>query len=981
MPDCSDNFFQFAKAPRITFLIFHDGDLAIGCLFSNFLNEVKFSVPVLSLVCILTVATGDPVDFDRQIKPLLSNRCFACHGPDEQSRKADLDLSTQGGATRDLGGSRAVHPARPDLSVLLSRVSLPHGDPDVMPPEGKADRLSTEEVALLEKWIRQGAEYSKHWSYRIPRKARLPKVRAGARVRTPIDRFVLKKLEGEGLSYSPDANPYALARRVSLDLTGLPPTWEEADGFASNPTERNYQDFLDRILAKPSFGERWARVWLDLARYADSAGYADDPPRTIWGYRDYVIRSFNQNKPFDQFTLEQIAGDLLVEPKEEELVATAFHRNTQTNNEGGTIDEEFRNLAVVDRVNTTLAVWMGTTISCAQCHTHKYDPITQEEYYKLFAIFNQTEDSDKGDERPVLTVFDDATKRRRENLNWKILDLEEEISQAEKEYQIQTKEWGASPDSPWQIHSLRILSTQENTFLPIGAVELFLKDGSRVKPKKVTWGVDFEESGASPAALGDFPWMELDLGMEQNLQKIRIRLSDNAHSESFPLWVVAYDEKNRPVWAHAHRRKFKSELESDFPASQSGMSFLQKADLARYLDSKGRFEPNSLHRKLTVLRKDLAGGQGLPEDQKYENVPTVPVMRELASDKRRKTHLQIRGNYLDLGPEIQPGVPGVFHPLSKGQEANRLGLAHWLVDGANPLTARVLANRYWEQLFGMGLVETSEEFGSQGSMPSHPELLDWLAVDLMENGWNLKRLLRQVVSSTAYRQSSKLGPALLERDPDNRLLARGPRFRISAEMVRDQTLFLSGLLSRKMYGPPVRPPQPEVSRKTAFGGELDWKTSEGEDKYRRGLYTFWRRTSPYPSMSMFDAPNREVCSIRRSRTNTPMQALVTLNDPVFVEAAQALGRMTLKREGSLRSRLRFLLRRCLVREPKEGEIDRLVSLYEEVERDYRTRPQAAQDLAENPIGPAPDGAGKAELAAWTVVANVALNLDEIFMKR
>ena len=962
-------------------MIFPKGGLGIGCLLPTFQTEVKLFVPASSLVCILSVAAGDSVDFDRQIKPLLSNRCFACHGPDEESRKAGLDLSTQDGATRVLGGNRAIHPGRPDLSSLLSRITLPHGDPDAMPPQGKADRLGDEEVGLLKNWIRQGAEYSRHWSYRTPRKVPLPKVRERNRVRTPIDRFVLKKLEGEGLSFSSDADPFALIRRVSLDLTGLPPTWEEAHDFASAPTERNYQSLLDRIFAKPSFGERWARVWLDLARYADSAGYADDPPRTIWGYRDYVIRSFNENKPFDQFTLEQIAGDLFAEPKEEELVATAFHRNTQTNNEGGTIDEEFRNLAVVDRVNTTLAVWMGTTIDCAQCHTHKYDPITQEEYYKLFAIFNQTEDSDKGDERPVLTVFDDATKRRRENLSWQIHDLKEEIVRSEKVYRERSEAWGRSSDSPFLIRSLRILSTRENTVLPIEAVELFAQGGTALEPRKVRWGRDFEVKAENPSEVGDFPWMELSLRTGRLLEGIRVRFDENASPDSFPLWIVAYDEKDRPLWVHAHRRKLASEWESSLPRNRSAMSFLQKSNFTRYLDALGKFEPHSLHRKLTALNKDLAGGRGLPEDEKYQNVPTVPVMRELDPDKRRKTHLQIRGNYLDLGSEVRPGVPAAFHALPEGWEANRLGLAHWLVDEANPLTARVLANRYWEQLFGVGLVETSEEFGSQGSPPSHGKLLDWLAVDLMENGWDLKRLLRQMVSSTAYRQSSKIDSSLLERDPQNRLLARGPRFRISAEMVRDQTLFLSGLLSRKMYGPPVMPPQPEVARKTAFGGKLDWETSVGEDRYRRGLYTFWRRTSPYPSMSAFDAPNREVCSIRRNRTNTPMQALVTLNDPVFVEAAQALGRMTLKRDGSLRDRLRFLMRRCLIREPRTAEIDRLASLYEEVERDYRNRPAAARDLAEIPIGPAPSGFGHAELAAWTVVANVTLNLDEIFMKR
>ena len=728
-------------------------------------------------------------------------------------------------------------PGKPAESELVRRLTAEAGER--MPPPKTGKKLTPEQIDILSRWVAQGAPYAGHWAYAKPVRPVPPEVKhPQSAVRNPIDAFVLDRLAREGQEPSPEADRYTLARRVALDLTGLPPTWAEAEAFVKDTSADAYEKYVDKQLAKPAFGEHWARMWLDLARYADSAGYADDPPRTIWKYRDWVIKAFNRNTPFDRFTVEQLAGDLLPNPSDEQLVATAFHRNTMTNNEGGTNDEEFRNVAVVDRVNTTFTVWMGTSAACAQCHTHKYDPFTQREYFRLFAFFNTTADADKADESPTLAFW-----------------------------------------------------------------------------------------------VGD--------GM-------------------------------------AKKAKLDAEAEA----------------LEAQLKGKGENELKPERERLAALRKQSAGLR--PE-------ATVPIMREQPAAQRRKTRLQLRGNFLALGEEVTAGVPAAFPPLGKTDgEPTRLDLARWLVSPENPLTARVAVNRFWEQLFGTGLVRTSEEFGSQGEPPSHPELLDWLACELAnperqrgggENNpladargspgpWDVKRFLKLVVTSATYRQSAKVSPALAERDPDNRLLARGPRVRLTAEAVRDQALSAAGLLSPKLYGPSVRPPQPNLGLSAAFGGSIDWQTSPGEDKYRRGLYTTWRRTNPYPSLAAFDAPNRDVCAVRRGRTNTPLQALVTLNDPVYVEAAQGLARRVLKDGGpTIRSKAEFAVRACLVRPPTDAEVDRLTKLFLAAKDGFASNPRKAKEFATVPLGALPPGVEPVDAAAWTAVANVLLNLDEMVLKR
>ena len=749
-----------------------------------------------------------------------------------------MRLDTFDGATEDLGGYSAIVPGEANKSELIIRVSEDDADL-VMPPPEAGETLSADEVTLLRRWINGGAEYEPHWSYTRISRPMIPMVSDLSWPRNQIDRFILAKLEAEDLEPSQEADRMTLSRRLALDLTGLPIAPEQVDKFVADISTDAFKKFVDTLLSHPGYGEHMARSWLDLARYADSAGYADDPPRTVWPYRDWVIRAFDTNMPFDDFTVKQLAGDLLPDTLPDNQIATAFHRNTLTNNEGGTIDEEFRSVAVVDRVNTTLSTWMGTTIACAQCHDHKYDPLSQQDFFGLYAIFNNTADADRKDESPLVSI-------------------------------------------PWE---------------PV-------------------------------------------------------------------------DAKRRP-------------LEKELAAILKAVPEMKKITPKKQVQPRGEPpELRPLRKHVDALRRRIAGVKAV----------AVPVMEELQDDKRRVTKLQYRGNWQDLGPVIEEHIPAVFRQpeLADGQRVGRLKLAEWLVDQENPLTARVLVNRLWEQIFGIGIVSTSEEFGSQGELPSHPELLDWLACEFIDSGWDIQAIQRLIVTSATYRQSSKPTPELLEYDPENRLLACGPRVRLSAEVIRDQALAAAGLLSLKKGGPSVHPPQPDLGLKAAFGAGIDWKTSAGEDRYRRAIYTTWRRSNPYPSMATFDAPNREVCTIRRPRTNTPLQALVTLNDPVFVEAAQALARrIILESEANAEAQATRGFRLVLTREPRPNEVERLVKLYEETHTQYMTQPGAAMAMATKPRGLLPEEILKhfdgnmneahIHLAAWTVVGNVLLNLDETFM--
>jgi hypothetical protein len=832
-------------------------------------------------------AGGIKVDFNRDIRPILSENCYKCHGPDDSARKANLRFDQKGAPLKPAKSGRIpIIAGVPEKSEMVARITAT--DPNKhMPPARSGKKLKETQIDLLRRWIAEGAPYAMHWAYVKPVRPELPEVSQKDWPRNPIDHFILARLEKEGLKPSQPAEKHLLIRRVSLDLTGLPPSLQEVKQFVEDTSPGAYEALVDRLLSKPAYGEHWARLWLDLARYADSAGYADDPLRTIWAYRDYVIRSFNQNKPFDRFTIEQIAGDLQPEATEEDRVATAFHRNTMTNNEGGTNDEEFRNVAVVDRVNT-MAVWMATSMACAQCHHHKYDPISQEEYFKFFAILNNTEDADRNDEAPVLKLFTDQQKKERE-------PLQAEIARLENVFQTATPE-AAAEQAKWE----------------------------RAFPLEIVW----------QNALGQ-AWQPLNSAQEQ------------AQYAAIPDDVL-----------------------NILVSSPSGRNEAQQAAISQYYRANIFPELASERQSLKEAKQQLA---------KIEPT-TVPVMRELQGDKRRTTHVQLRGNFRSLAEEVTPGVPAVFPPLPEGVKPDRLALAHWLVSPDNPLTARVIANRLWEQIFGTGIVRTVEDFGSQGDLPTHFELLDWLATELVAQGWNIKAFLKELVTSATYCQSSRITPELQERDPANLLLARGPRYRMSAEEVRDQALFVSGLLSEKMYGPPVRPPQPSLGLSAAFGSSLDWKTSEGQDRYRRALYIEWRRTNPYASLATFDAPNREVCALKRPRSNTPLQALVTLNDPVYVEAAQSIARRMAQTAGPTPAKVTYGFELCLARPPRENELEHLVTLYDSARDDYSKDQDKANQMATEPLGPDYTANDIASLAALTAVGNVLLNLDETLMR-
>ena len=1136
-----------------------------------------------------SLAGSEKVDFNRDIRPILSENCYKCHGPDGNERKAKLRFDLREEALKPAkSGERAIVPGAPEKSKLVERITA--GDPDDrMPPLKSGKKLTQRQIELLRRWVEQGAPYATHWAYVKPVRSPLPRVQNKNWPRNDIDYFLLARLEKEGFKPSPEADRYALIRRVSLDLTGLPPSLEEVDQFVKDRRVGAYEQLVDRLLQRESFGEHWARMWLDLMRYADSAGYADDPPRSIWAFRDYVIKAFNANKPFDRFTIEQIAGDLLADCAEEDLVATACHRNTMTNSEGGTSDEEFRNAAIVDRVNTTMAVWMGTSMACAQCHTHKYDPISQQEYFRFFALFNNTEDADKNDETPVLKFYSKGQKEQRAQWEAELGPLQQKLKTPTPELLSTQAKWEQSfplslqwlPLKPMVLKSKNeaVMSTLEDgtvlvasgkktdkytlefplpaqritglrlealpheslpkqgpghaadgsfllsrisaTLLPPAStgsttgrfvrVELPGKDkylslaevqvfsgneNVALRSKASQSSTDF----AGPARLaidgntdGDYdkakstthtassenPWWEVDLKTAQPIERIKIwnRTDGDLHTRLSDFRVRVLNEARETVWEKSVKEPPNPSVEFGLDGSRSVRFVTAFADF-----SQEGFDAKSVVTEKADAKKGWSVGPGdgkphtlllLPktpveavpgstlrvsieqisereqqtlgcfriassEDERapeYARTPpamiellglssekrsadqrvvltqyylaniapelkperdrsadlkkqldemkpnTVPIMRELAGEKRRKTHIQFRGNFMDLGDEVTEGVPAAFNASPEGTPHNRLQLAKWLVDENNPLTARVVANRFWEQIFGVGIVRTSEEFGSQGDLPTHPELLDWLATELVRLKWDTKAFLKLLVTSAAYRQSSRVLPALQERDPDNLLLARGPRFRMAAEVVRDQALFVSGLLSSKMYGPSIRPLRPALGLTAAFGSSLDWKTSEGEDQHRRGLYVEWRRTSPYPSMAAFDAPSREVCTLRRVRSNTPLQALVTLNDPVYIEAAQALGRRMAEHDGLLEDKVRYGFQLCLARPPKDSELRPLISLYQGAQAEYAKDSEQAKRFATKPLGPAPDGSVIADLAAWTAVGNVLLNLDELLMRR
>ena len=785
-----------------------------------------------------------------------------------------------------------------------------------------------------------------------------------------IDSFILHELELHGLQPNPPADRYAIIRRLSLDLRGLPPTWQEVEAFVADRDPEAYGRLVERMLADPALGERWARVWLDLARYADSRGYGSDPLRpNMWRYRDWVIDALNRNMPFDRFTVEQLAGDMLPDATSGQKMATAFHRNTMTNTEGGTDDEEFRVAAVKDRVDTTIQVWMGLTMGCAKCHNHKYDPISQEEYYQLFAVLNQTKDADLPDESPVMEAPRTEDLAALKAYETKLAQLERELKEVKERIASQTE---SSPVQTLSGRYVRIELPGNTRILSLAEVQV-LQGETNLALVGTASQVSTDYEGPAVLAIdgntnGDFhtahstthtrqqpgPWWELDLGEEHPIDRIVIwnRTDNGLQNRLAPAQVKVLDAARNTVW----------QMTVDEPP-QSNLALTPRT-------------LSPVERRRVVVEQQIA-----QQRKARPAIPTLPVMEQLAPGQERPTHVLVRGDFLNKGDLVQPGVLRSFHALPPDALPDRLGLARWLVAPENPLTARVTVNRLWGRIFGSGLVVTEEDFGTQGDPPTHPELLDWLATELVRTNWDMKQMLRLMVTSSTYRQAAHVSPEQLAEDPRNRLLGRALRVRLEAEMVRDQALALSGLLTRKIGGPSVYPYQPAGLWRAAFNGERTWPTSQGDDRYRRALYTFWCRTVPYPSMATFDAPSRELCLMRRVRTNTPLQALVCLNDPVYLEAAQALARRIVSEAGSsLSDRTRFGLRLCLCRPPSSAQVDVLVRLWETERDHYQQHKDAARQLATDPLGPLPEGSDVAEMAAWTVVANVLLNLDGVLTK-
>ena len=993
-------------------------------------------------LCGLTGLGEENVRFNRDIRPILTSACFACHGPDAGSREADLRLdlpmSTDGSAGVIVAG-------KPDASQLMRRVTSQ--DPErQMPPPDSGHSLNQQQIALLRKWIQQGAAYEAHWAFEKPVTPAIPVVKDQQWCRKDMDHFVLRRMYLHQLSPASPARPAMLIRRLYLDLIGIPPTPEQADAFMQNPSPEAYAKIIDHLLESPRYGEHWAQMWLDLARYADTKGYEKDQAREIWRYRDWVISALNGDLPYDQFTTQQLAGDLLAEPTTDQLLATAFHRNTMTNDEGGTDDEEFRLAAVKDRVDTTIQVWMGLTMGCAKCHSHKYDPIEQREYYQFLAYFNQTEDADRADDAPRVATPTMDQERSIASLREQIDQLRQQVKKVTPEFVTTQRAWEATltKNPTWQITQPKTADSLHGSTLTLEADGSVLASG-KIPPRDVytirsnlqqtqpitalrlemlTHDSLPKQGPGRNASDPNFVLSEFRVsitnadGEERRVVKLKQAKADFSQ-RNWPVakaidgnaetgWAIS-PQKGRPhvaIFALAEPLTLKSgeRLECELSQQYAPSSLLiGRVRLATSTQPFASLQPviadHSALAAIPVSQRtesqerqlqDAFRGQypAMALDVKrlkqwetelaalQKGISKTPIMRDLPPERRRKSHIHLRGNFLSPGDEVSPGFPAAFAIKIPDPQANRLDVARWLLSPDNPLTARVMVNRIWARLFGRGIVETEEDFGLQGAAPSHPELLDHLALQFRDqHQWSIKQLIRSIVLSATYQQDSAVSEESRKQDATNRWLSRGARFRLPAEVVRDQSLAAAGLLSGKIGGPSVMPPQPDGIWRATYS-KLRWVTSTGEDRYRRGLYTYVRRTSPYPSMLTFDAGTREVCQLRRVRTNTPLQALVVLNDPVYVEAAGALAQAFGDAPPS--EAIHGMFRRVLIRPPSEQETQRLLALYEEMLRDYLAAPKDAQQLLESAHLKAQEDA--ASLAARTVVGNVILNLDESFTR-
>ncbi|MGH9850146.1 MAG: PSD1 and planctomycete cytochrome C domain-containing protein [Blastocatellia bacterium] len=977
----------------------------------RWLKVLLILLVLLAPLASVVMSAAEPVRFGRDVAPILSANCFACHGPDEKHRQAGLRLDVEADAKAKRKSGLPIAPGEPEKSLILAR--LTSTDPDVvMPPPHTHKQVKPEQIETLRRWIAEGAKWGRHWSFEPVTRP----VIVGTGKQQPVDALVSVALAKKGLALRPPAAPQSLVRRLWLDLIGLPPTPETADKFAADPSPAAYERMVDELLNRPQCGEHWARMWLDLARYADTKGYEKDRGRTMWPYRDWVVTALNADMPLDRFTTEQLAGDLLPNPTEQQLIATAFHRNTMANDEGGADDEEFRVAAVKDRVDTTVQVWMGVTMGCAKCHTHKYDPISQAEYYSFYALFNQTEDADRYDDAPTLELLSPGAQEERKRLLARVQTLSRELSlleeAADRDYETEERKWRVADVVEAVSKGGATLAAQRDGAVAVSgkapqeddySVTLMLTEGTHTAlrlealPEKLASGEPAVGRNGQNRnfVLSELTVELLDASGARPLKLTRAR-ADFAAEKGPVAAAIDGDEKtgwsvsprtyepHSAIFNFADPLRLTTEAKLRVTISQQAGEVLT---LRRFRLSTSGADPAVLHPRtdapaLRKLRDDLSVAYQAQKNFN-DNIVRLPLMRELALDKRRATKIHRRGNFLDQGDPVAPGAPAAFNKFPEGAPLNRLGVAQWLVNRDNPLTPRAWANRVWARLFGVGIVETEEDFGALGSAPSNPDLLDWLAAEYRDGGWSLKKLIKTIVLSATYRQASEITPQmqqkLREADPRNLMQSRGARFRLGAEAVRDQALAVAGLLSEKMGGPPVMPPQPAGLWRSTYNGK-SWLDAEGEDRFRRGLYTYLKRTTPYPSMLTFDGGSGEVCQIRRIRTNTPLQALVTLNDPVYLEAAAGLARRMIAEASDTGSRAARGLRLALIRPLSRGEAAPLVALQKAAQKAFEAAPGKADALLKSARATEPKGVSKPAFAAWVVTANAILNLDEFLTR-
>lgn len=1000
---------------------------------------------------VVAVHAEEAIDFNRDIQPILSENCYHCHGPDANTREADLRLDTHEGALADLGGYQAIVPGDPEDSELYFRITS-EDKIDVMPPRDSNRKLTQKEIKLIERWIKEGAKWSKHWSYRRVERPNVPEVKDTNWPTNNIDRFVLARLKAENLKPSPLADKRTLIRRVTLDLTGLPPTPEEVNAFLTDNQPGAYERVVDRLLASKAYGERMAWNWLDAARYADTNGYQGDSERTMWPWRDWVINAFNKNLPYDDFTLWQLAGDLLPNPTFEQRLATGFNRNHMINGEGGRIAEENRVEYVFDQVETTGTVWLGMTLNCCRCHDHKFDPIMKNDYYALFDYFNQTPvDGSGGNPQtpPVLTVHSEQQKNRIATLQGQIKKQQAERQTHEQALNAKQPAWEktmleAQGANAWRILHAESLKAEKqqlskledgsilaggpkaanDTYTVIYPLPAGPMTGLRLealKHKSMTSG-GLSRSGSSNFVLTGF---ELELQTPGNKTPLHIKDAQATFEQGHLKITKAFDGEKNTGWGVWNGRNVTDEHAAVFQLKDT-VTIPDNAKLKVTLrhDSQhaehilGRFRISTTKAQQPSLKtegEDLINALQTPADKrnakqkqlilnKYrtgdaqwakltdaikqaqneinkinQQAPKVMVMAD--RDKRRETYMLTKGLYNVKEETVTAHTPEFLpqRKLSEGQQENRLALARWIIDRDNPLTARVTVNRIWQQFWGIGLVKTTEDFGTQGERPYYPGLLDWLSVEFLDSGWDVKQLCKTIVMSSTYRQQSKVDATLHERDPENRLLARGARFRMPSWMIRDQALAASGLMNREMGGPSVNSYQPQGVWAEATFGKKKYQQAKGEDLYRRSLYTYWRRIVG-PTM-FFDSAKRQVCEVKPTRTNTPLHALATINDVTYVEAARHLAQTMLQaNHKDDTARIQHIYLRILAREANPQELKAVLAMLNDLRTHFQADPAGAKALIHEGDSKPDEKLNVVDFASYTGVSLAIFNLDETLTK-